>query len=138
MRISIPKDIAGGLKVLPEGPCRAAIEGVSVGKSKEGNPKATVRYVLLTELYKPEDQQTSIGERVLETFSLLPQALWNIGSFYKEATGENVPQGDYEDAELQETLEEGLKGTEWDLILETDLSPDGNEMTKVAERHLAK
>lgn len=133
MKISIPKDLGGDLKVLPEGPCRAAIEGISLGKSKEDKPKATVRYVCLTELYPKDQEETSIGERILETFSLQPQALWRINDLYKEATGDNLPQGDYEDPELQEILEEALKGTEWNLLLGTE-TYEGKDQTKVQER----
>jgi len=136
MKITIPKDLGGELKVLPEGPCRAAIEGVSLGKSKEDKPKATVRYVCLTELYPKDAPETSIGERILETFSLQPQALWRLNELYKESTGENLPQGDYEDPELQEILEEALKGTEWNLLLGTE-EYQGNQQTKVQERSKA-
>ena len=135
MKITIPKDLGGDLKILPEGPCRAAIEGISLGKSKEDKPKATVRYVCLTELYPKDAQETSIGERILETFSLQPQALWRINDLYKEAAGESLPQGDYEDPQLQEILEEALKGTEWNLLLETE-EYQGNQQTKVKERSL--
>lgn len=134
MKISVPKDLGGELKVLPEGTCTAAIEGVSIGKTREGKPKATVRYVCLTELYPKDAPASSIGERILETFSLQPQALWNINGFYKDATGESIPQGDYDDAEFQEILETGLKGTEWSLVLATELTPDGSEQTRVQTR----
>ena len=133
MRISIPKDLGGELKILPEGTCRAAIEGISLGKSKADQPKATVRYVCLTELYPKDAPESSIGERILETFSLQSQALWRVNDLYKEAIGENLPQGDYEDAELQEILEEALKGTEWNLLLATE-EYEGREQTKVQER----
>ena len=133
MRISIPKDLGGELKVLHEGTCRAAIEGVSLGKSEADQPKATVRYVCLTELYPKDAPESSIGERILETFSLQSQALWRINDLYKEGTGENLPQGDYESIELQEILEEGLKGTEWNLLLGTE-EYEGREQTKVQER----
>lgn len=138
MEIHIPKDVGGELKVLPEGTCRATVEGLSVGKTREGKPKATVRYVVLTELYPSGAGATSIGERVLETFSLQSQALWNINGLYKEATGENIPQGDYDDHQFQEILEAGLKGTEWSLVLATELTPDGGEQTRVQRREFAK
>jgi len=133
MRISIPKDLGGELKTLPEGPCRAVIEGISLGKSKADQPKATVRYICLTELYPKGAPESSIGERVLETFSLQSQALWRINDLYKEGTGENLPQGDYGEAELQELLEGALKGTEWNLLLGTE-EYEGREQTKVQER----
>ena len=133
MKISIPKDLGGELKTLPEGPCRAVIEGISLGKSKADQPKATVRYICLTELYSKSASETSIGERVLETFSLQSQALWRINDLYKEGTGESLPQGDYEEAELQELLEGALKGTEWNLLLGTE-EYEGREQTKVQER----
>jgi len=133
MRITIPKDVGGELKVLPEGTCRATIEGLSLGKSKENQPKVTVRYICLTELYPSDFKDSTIGERILETFSLQPQALWRINDLYKEATGENIPQGDYEDLEFQEILEGDLKGTEWNLLLETE-TYEGREQTRVKER----
>jgi len=133
MKISIPKDLGGELKTLPEGPCRAVIEGISLGKSKADQPKATVRYICLTELYPKDASESSIGERILETFSLQSQALWRINDLYKEGTGESLPQGDYEEAELQELLEGALKGTEWNLLLGTE-EYEGREQTKVQER----
>ena len=138
MKITVPQNVGGELKVLPEGTCRAAIEGVSVGKTSEGKPKATVRYICLTEMYPKDSGMTSIGERILETFSLQPQALWNINGLFKEATGGNIPQGDYEDTDIQEILEDNLKGSEWDLVLATELTPKGEEQTRVSARELAK
>jgi len=139
MKITVPKDLGGDLKVLPPGPCKGAVEGISVGKSQTGQPKATVRWIVLSELYpKGDKEHTSVGERVLDTFSLQEQALWNLNAFYKEATGENLPQGDYDEAEMQVILEDALKGSEFNLILGTEMTPDGEEQTRVQERKVAK
>ena len=89
-------------------------------------------------MYPKDSGMTSIGERILETFSLQPQALWNINGLFKEATGGNIPQGDYEDTDIQEILEDNLKGSEWDLVLATELTPKGEEQTRVSARELAK
>ena len=138
MQITIPKDLGGDLKVMPPGPCTAAIEGLSMGKSGTGNPKVTIRWCLTTELYPKGAKETSLGERVLETFSLQEQAMWNLNGLYKAATGENLPQGDYDEAELQEILEDGLKGKEFNLVLGVGMTNEGEERMEVQTRKLVK
>lgn len=134
MKIHVPENLGGDLKVLPEGPCTASIDNITLGTSKAGKPKATVRYILTSEMYKPEDGQSSVGEVVLETFSLQPQALWNLNSLFKDCTGDSIPQGDHEPAELESILQEGLIGQEFNLILETVPNNEGVSQTQVTSR----
>ena len=138
MKIQIPEDIGGELKLLPNGHCTAVLTNMSLGKSKEGNPKATAMYTVTSEMYDDPKEGSTIGEKVLETFSLLPQALFNINGLYKSVTKENIPQGDYDFQEFLQIILEALKGQEFNLILEQDISPTtGQPMTKVAERTYA-
>lgn len=138
MKIHVPDNLGGDLKVLPEGPCTATVENITLGVSKtSGKPKATVKYLLTSEMYKPEDNKTSIGEAVLETFSLQPQALWNINSMFKDCTGSGLPQGDFDPEELETTLQEGLIGQEFNLILEQVPNQDGVIQTQVTSREKA-
>lgn len=138
MQIHIPEDIGGELKLLPDGPCNAVLTNLTLGKSKEGNPKATAMFVVTSEMYDDPKEGTTVGEKVLETFSLLPQALFNINGLFKSVTGENLPQGDYDYETFLQILLEALKGQEFTLMLEQDINPNTRQpMTKVVDRSFA-
>ncbi len=132
MRITVPKDIDSGLKVLPEGVCTAVIDRVMIGKSKAGKPKLTVRFVCTSELFT-DGSDTSIGEKILDTYSLEPQALWRLNDLYKQATGSSLPHGDYSPEEFEDMIESQLRGTEWRLVLEQDSTDTGEIRTRVSE-----
>lgn len=131
MKIIVPENVGGDLKVLPEGPCQAVVDRIIFGTSQTGNPKATVRWTVTSEMYPKDAPATSVGENVLDTYSLQSQALWRLNSLYKEATGNNLPQGDYTPEEFIDLIESELKGMEFNLILGTELSPEGDEQTRV-------
>jgi hypothetical protein len=137
MRITIPEDIDNSLKLLPNGHCTAILTNLVIGKSKTGNPKATAMYTVTSEMFEDPSEGTTVGEKVLETFSLQPQALFNINGLYKSVTGENIPQGDYDLEEFVNIVLEVVKGQEFNLILEGDITPNGQQITKVAERTYA-
>jgi hypothetical protein len=117
MKVIVPEEIGGGgLRLLPAGVARATLEKIIMGKSKTGNPKATFRYTITDEMDGvAEDELSTIGETVLETYSLQSQV-----------TGERLPQGDFELEEFGEMLNDTLCGTEWDLLLEPQLPADGS------------
>jgi hypothetical protein len=148
MKITVPKDIGGDLKILPEGPCEATLTELFLGKStSSGHAKVTAKYVITSEMdikgqkaYDAEGEEvdfpedfSTIGEVVLETFSLQPHALFGLNSLYKSVAGRNLPQGDYEPEELVDLLKEELIPREFKLILEVD-QYQGKIMTKVAKR----
>lgn len=138
MKITIPDDIGGELKVLPNGQYSGVLTNLILGKSAAGNPKLTGMYTITSEGYDDPTEGSTVGEKVLETFSLLPQALFNINRLYKSVTKENIPLGDYEYEDLLIILLDSLKGQEFNLILEQDISPTtGQPMTKVKERTFA-
>lgn len=139
MKVRVPENLGGELKVLPEGTCKAVLDALFLGTSSTGNPKATARYIVTSELYEDPSEGTSVGENVLETFSLQPQALFNINGLYKAVTGKNIPQGDYELDEFLNIIEEAVKGQEFNLVLETEIRPGTDEeFTKVSKRSLVK
>ena len=137
MRITIPEQIGGELRKL-EGPCEAILEKVMIGESKTRNPKATFRYTITEEMdCIKEGEASAIGESVLETFSLQPQAIFRLNDVYKEVTGERLPQGDYGPEEIELMLNESLVGSEWNLALELQIPTDGSsteERTTVVKR----
>jgi len=141
MRIIVPEDIGGELRKL-EGPCRATLDKIIIGKSKANQPKATFRYVITddSQLKIPEGQPSAVGETVLETFSLQPQAMFRLNDLYKAALGERLPQGDFSLEEFEAALNDALAGTEWNLMLELQVPTDGSsteERTNVVARELA-
>jgi hypothetical protein len=131
MKITIPDDF-GDIKVLPEGPCTAILSGIFPGTSKSRQPKLTFKWTINSEMYDDPKDGSTVGETVLDTYSLQPQALWRLNEVYKAQTGENLPQGDYDIDGLVKILEEELLHEEANLELLTDLHPDTKaEMTKV-------
>jgi len=141
MRIIVPEDIGGELRKL-KGPCKATLDKIIIGKSKANQPKATFRYVITddSQLKIPEGQPSAIGETVLETFSLQPQAMFRLNDLYKTVTGERLPQGDFSHEEFEAALNDALAGTEWNLMLKLQVPTDGSsteERTNVVARELA-
>jgi hypothetical protein len=136
MNITVPEAIGSSdLKVLPNGPCKAVIDKVMLGMSKGNQPKATVRWIVTSEMHPAGSKESTIGEVVLETFSLQPQAIWNLNGLYKEATGERLPQGDFPPVEFESMLNTALKGHEANLILEAEpAGPGGEDRSKVTLR----
>ncbi len=137
MKITIPENIGGELRKL-EGPCKATLDKVMLGTSKQNQPKATFRYVITEEMAcVKEGEPSSIGENVLESYSLQPQAIFNLNNVYKEVTGERLPQGDFSKEEFESMLNENLAGSEWTLLLELQTPTDGSsteERTQVVKK----
>ena len=137
MQITVPEDIGGDLRKM-EGVGNASLSQIIPGKSKAGKPKATIKWILTDELDgNAEGDASTVGEPVLETFSLQPQALWKLNELYKQATGERIPQGDYDPDSFMSMLEEALVGKEFSLVLELVIPDDGSSTetrTEVTER----
>lgn len=131
MQIHVPENIGGELKLM-EGRADSIIDKLILGKSKVGQPKLTVRHIITSELFDDADQ-TSIGETVLDSMSLQPQAMFRVNNLYKSVTGERIPQGDYSAEEFVAMLEEKLKGEPFSLMLEIETGDDGQERTVVKE-----
>lgn len=116
VQIHVPSDMGGTLRQLPEDTYEAAIQDMFLGTAKSsGNPKITLKWVIQSE-YSGEhddDYQSTIGENVLESFSLSANAIWKLNSLYKLVKDENIPQGDYDGDGLVEMLKGELNGAEF-------------------------
>jgi hypothetical protein len=139
MKFKIPENVGGGeLRVLPNDTYEMEVQDVFVGTSSTNNPKATIKLIVQSEFTgkKAADFQTCIGETVLETVSLQPQALWKVNDWVKGATGEGLPVGrEFESLEeFGAYLKEVLIGSRWMVLTDTKTN-EGNEMTVV---HKAK
>jgi len=142
MKIIVPKDLGGELRLFPACVVRATLEKVMLGQSRNKQPKATFRYTITEEGEGvKEGEPSAIGEAVLETYSLQEQSMWKINSVYKEVTGERIPQGDFNVEEFEAMLNEALTGTEWDLYVEPQIPQDGSsteERTTVVKKELVR
>ena len=135
MKFTLPENIGGGLRLL-KGPCEATLEKLILGKSKAGFPKITARFIITDDSKLERDtDEPAMGETVLETYSLQPQALFSLEATFKEVTGESLtslkdksPKGDgeFEAEDFTALLTEALCGTDWDLILDTQPPADGS------------
>lgn len=130
MRIHIPKEEE--IPVLPECTVKACVERVVVGTSQTGNPKVTVRFIITEDV--PNHPEPLVGVPILENFSLQPQAVWRLQAFYRDATGETIPEGDYTQEELADILRKALEGTEWRLHVAPEDTPQGVQRTRIVSR----
>lgn len=127
MNIKVPEDLGSELRLLPEGPAKAVLEKIMLGKSKKQMPKATFKYTITEEMDgQKDDEPSTVGETVLETYSLQENSMWKINGTFKEVTGERIPQGDFDEKEFEAILNERLTGTEWTLMLEQQVPSDGS------------
>ena len=120
----------------------ASIQDLYIGTSKAAQqPKVTIKWVVTSEysgieiMTKKEKEKhiTTIGENVLETASLQPQAIWKLSGLWKEVTGEpKIPMGDYEVEELETILKEQLVGYACKIQVEPDLTQTPPRMSVVA------
>lgn len=136
MRIIVPEDLGGELRVL-NGTCHVILEKISFGKSRKNQPKVTFKYLIDQEM---EGEENTIGEAVLETFSLQPQALFKLNEVYIQVTGERLPMGEFSEEEFTQMLNETLTGREFNLYLEAQIPADGSsteERTTVVRREVA-
>ena len=142
MNIIIPENIGSELRLL-EGTAHVVLEKIMMGKSKTGNPKVTFRYIIDEEMEgygDGTDIPSAIGETVLETFSLQPQAIFKLNEVFMQVKGERLPMGEYTPEQFEEMLNETLTGTEFHLSLEGQIPADGSsdkERTVVVKREVA-
>lgn len=136
VQVRIPEDIGSSLRVFQEDTYEARIRDVYVKLSKESQePKATVSWVVTSEYSgkKAKDHITTVGEVVLETFSLQPQAVWNLNDLYTAATGDRIPQGEFEGDSFEQLLKNALTGFTCKIRLIQD-DYTGSTRMKVEER----
>jgi hypothetical protein len=134
MRIVIPEEIGGSLRLLPPDTYEANLSDLFLGESQTKNPKVTLKFTITSEYTgkKDKDFQSCIGENILEMCSLQPQAVWKLNDYYKAATGERLPQGEFDDEEFESMLKEALVGKSFRLLVDNEIVPTtGEERTKV-------
>lgn len=140
MRIVIPENLGGDLVVIPSDSYEAEIQDIFLGESASKNPKATVKYIVLTEYTGkklPEGIETTVGCVLLESFSLQPQAVWKLNGLWKDVKGENLPQGDFSKEEFEAMLKEELIGKAFTLLVDVKDNPNsGEKMNEVVQRKL--
>jgi hypothetical protein len=134
MKIHIPEGLGGGELKLMTGSTKATLDKIAWGLSQAKQPKATFMYTVLDELNSDDGLPTTVGERVLETFSLQPQALFKLNDVYKAATDEGLPVGDYSEEEFHGLIEDALLETEWQLVLKEGMDQNGKARTEVDSR----
>jgi hypothetical protein len=134
MKYVVPTDIGSSLRVLPPDTYEAEITDVSFGESAQNKPKCTVIFTIKSEYtgVKEEGFQSCVGEKVIDTVSLQPQAMFKINDYFKAATGDRIPANEdgYDKDEFEELIKENLIGANMSILLETDTS-QGDERTKV-------
>jgi len=136
MKYSVPENIGGELRKL-EGVANAEISDLIFGTSQANKPKMTVKYVITDEMEGlGDDEPSAVGENVLETYSLQPQALWKVNDLYKMCTGERIPQGDHDKEEFEGMLIDALVGKQFSLVLQLGTNQQGEERTEVASKAL--
>lgn len=125
IKITIPKDFGGELKKLPEDTYEAVLQDLFGGLSQAKKPKITVKWLIQSEYSGDhgKDYESTIGQNVLESYSLQENAMWKLNGLYKQVTGDNLPHKDFEMEELVEFLKDALKGQEF--AIDVQDSEDG-------------
>lgn len=139
MNITVPKDMGSDLRLMPEGAYEATIADVYMGVSQANQPKCTIKYTVTSEAEDlPKGEDTTIGETVLETFSLQPQAMFRLNDLFKDVTGDRLPEGDMTEEEFKNLLIENLKGEDMSIVVETKAGPKGDMTNVTARAHIKK
>ena len=140
MPIRVPENVGGELRLLPEDTYDATLQDLFLGKSTaSGQPKLTAKWVITSEYSgkKGKDYISTVGESVLESYSLQPQALWKLNTLYKKCTGKTLndafdPEQEYTEEEFAEMVKSALIG--FDAKIRTIIdSTTGDDRTTVEE-----
>ena len=132
MKYVVPENVGNELRVLPPDTYLTEVKDVIFGESKANMPKCTIILTVISEYSgtKSADFQSTIGETIIDSFSLQPQAMFRINDYYKAATGERIPAKEYDVEEFQEMIKSSLIGVKLDVLTEND-SSQGEDRTKV-------
>lgn len=133
IKINVPENVGGELRVLPEDTYEVAIQDLFYGISRTSQqPKITIKWVVQSEYSGKHDKDyiSTVGENVLEAYSLQPNAIWKLNGLYKTVTGERLPMGDYEPEEFVGMVKDALKGFEAMADIATD-SSSGDERSVI-------
>ena len=141
INIRIPKDsLSSDLSMMPEDTYTAELDKITTKISKNsGQPVTWVAWTITSDPAEPinEDeypdlQGSTVGKKVLESYSLQEQAVWRLNTLFKLATQENLPTDqDFSLEEFNSMLEERLVGFEATLVLVQDEDDKGNGVMRV-------
>jgi hypothetical protein len=135
MEIIIPETIESGeLKILPAGPAKLALTKMSCKASKtSGNPTIYAVFTVMEELANnPEGAPPTVGEKVMDTFSLQANAIWKLNDLYKAVMGDRIPMGTWStEEEFMVIINDALLNTSWDAMLLVELDQEGKEKMKI-------
>ena len=140
MQIHVPQDIqSSNLRIFTPGAYDIQLADIFYGTSNTGNPKQTFKYVVLSETEGVDDPDyiSTVGENLLETFSLQPQALFRLNDVYNDVCKENLPMGDYTPEEFTAVVKSALVGTVFRAVLDVEPDNRGNERMVVRKRSVA-
>lgn len=133
MQIHVPENVGGELRVLPEDTYTAVIDKFIYKTSKSSQqPKLIGRFIIKSEYTgkHKKDYVSTVGEMVLEDFSLQPQAIFKLNDLFKKITKERIPIGDYDEQSFCEMINDRLAGTELKIDVYTD-NYTGTERSKI-------
>ena len=139
MKIHVPENLgAGKLRILPEDTYKAVVSDAFHKIAGSGKPVCYFRWTLKSECTKPNiikdpNYISTVGEAVLDSYSLQEQAFWRIASDLETLTGESLPEGDYDSEDPVKMIKENVVGCEASIRLEVETTNKGNQRMKVAE-----
>jgi hypothetical protein len=111
--------VAMGIKTLEPGTYRVTITRADKQQSKSGNPMVVFEYT---------DQEG--GGKIPDFVPIIEEAAWRFNSIYKACTGEDIPEGDYSEEELQNMLIEACLNQELVILVEEDTDQNGQPTTR--------
>lgn len=115
VKITIPENMGGELRKLPQDTYQAVLQDLFGGVAKSsGKPKVTAKWLIQSEYSGDhgKDYVSTVGENILDTYSLQENAVWKLNGLYKQVKGENIPHADYSMDEFVAMLKDELKGIE--------------------------
>jgi hypothetical protein len=134
MQIKVPDKMGGEIRVVPGSPYEAVVGDVFVGQSQTKNPKATIRWILNSEPIGAIADPPTTGETLLDTYPLQENSIWRFNNTYRALTGENLPQGDYDETTFLNLVKSAIVGLNAKLIVDVEPRQDtGEERNKVSK-----
>ena len=138
-KITVPSDMGSDLMQFPAGAYDFALKDIILGVSSTNNPKLTFRWICQSESENMKDfgkkYISTMGATLLDTYSLQPQALFKLNGIYKQATGDQLPHGDFEMEEFVEIVKEALQGAQARIIVEDN---DDGARSQAAKTQIIK
>jgi hypothetical protein len=136
MKIHVPEDMGDSLKMFESDVYDATVKRVSVGEARSsGAPKCTIAWVISSEFSgkRPKGYESTVGNIVLDTYSLQEQALWRLNDTVVTLTGSRIPQGEFSKEEFEAWLKDNLVGLSGKLKVVREEDNRGRERMNVEE-----